>query len=375
MSIARVRLSRYRLPLPEPWPSAEGLVRERVGAFLVLEEEGGAIGYGETAPWPGFGLETAASSEAALRLAARRMLGLPREHYREAIADLPKLAQVASTPCARHAIDLALHDLTARHAGVSVARLLGRDDAVTEVGVNAAIPRRSAGESARAAAEAVDRGARTIKLKVGGVPPAEDVDRVAAVREAVGDSVRIRVDANQAWGEAEAVATLRAMARHGLEYCEQPVDAEDVDALARVRAAAGVPIAADESVRDLATARKILDAGAADLLIVKPMALGGLHAAREIAMLALGRGTPVVVTSLLESAVGRTGALHLAASLGPTPHDHGVGSGFESGGARGFSDPGAFGRVSVPQGPGLGVTIEPEALSAAILLAAVEASV
>jgi o-succinylbenzoate synthase len=376
MSVARVWLRPYRVPLPEPWPSAEGPVRERAGALLLLEEDEGAVGVGETAPWPGFGVETIASSEAALRLAARRLLGLPREHYLEAIADLPRLAQVASVPCARHAVDLALHDIAARHAGVPVSRLLGGGAALTTVGVNAAIPRLSAAESARAAADAVARGARTIKLKVGGRDAKDDAARVSAVREAVGSAVKIRVDANQAWTEADAVASLRAMATYDLEYCEQPVAADDVEALARVRAAAGVPIAADEAVRDLAGARRILDLGAADVLLVKPMALGGLHAARGIAALAAERGIPVVVTSLLEGPIGRSGALHLAASLGPGPYDHGIATGveYDAGVAvEGALSLAAFGAVPVPQTPGLGAAIDAETRRGAQLLAAVEA--
>ena len=374
MMVTRVRLSRYRISLAEPWPSAEGPVRERIGAVLEIEEEGGAVGLGETAPWPGFGLETLGSSEAALGLAARRLLGLPREHYRGAIADLHLLAQVASTPCARHAIDLALHDLAARHAGVPIARLLGGDGALDAVPVNAAIPRLPATEGARAAEAAVQAGARTLKLKVGGAGPAEDVDRLAAVRSAVGPAIRIRIDANQAWSEADAIAALRAMARYDLEYCEQPVAADGVEALARVRAAAGVRIAADESVRDAATARRILDLEAADVLIVKPMALGGLHAARQIALAARERGVPVVVTSLLESPVGRTGALHLAASLGASAFDQGVGPGplsARGGGGAGLS----AGIAPVPREPGLGVPLDPELHRDAVLLAAAEASV
>lgn len=371
MTIARVWVGSYAVPLPKAWPSAEGPVETRVGSILLLEEEGGFIGRGETAPWPGFGLETHASSDAALRLAARRMIGLSHEAYLGAAADLPRLAPVAAAPCARHAIDLALHDLAAQHANCSIARLLGGTEALAEVPVNVAIPRLSPGEASQVAIAAVAAGVRTIKLKVGGALLSDDIARVRTVREAVGSEINIRLDANQAWSELEAVEALTALRPFHIEYCEQPVAAEAIEALARVRRAAGVRIAADEAVRDFATARRILMSDAADLLIVKPMALGGLHAARAIAAQAEEFGVSVVVTSLMESAVGCTGALHLAAALGATRHVHGVGAGWSpTAGTRGGVE--LVGMVRVPTGPGLGVDIDQAFRRPATLVAATQ---
>jgi o-succinylbenzoate synthase len=361
MSIHRVSIRSYSTPLNPPWPSAEGPVHRREGSILILEDDDGRVGFGETAPWSGFGLETHASSVAALRLAARRLLGLPADAYLAAAADLPRLAPVAASPCARHAIDLALHDLAAQRAGVSIARLLGGLAAGSDVTVNATIPRQPLRETAEAARQFVAAGFGTLKFKVGGVPLDEDVARLRAVREAVGPSVRLRIDANQAWSEREAIAALAALRELDLEYCEQPVAADAIDSMARVRAASGVRIAADESVRDAATVKRILDAGAADVLIVKPMALGGLHAASSLAATAAKAGVPVVVTSLLESSIGRTGALHLAASLGPGPYAHGVAP-------EAVDSP----VVRVPSGPGLGAELEARLQEVAVLAAADE---
>ncbi len=360
MSIYRVLIRSYSTPLNPPWPSVEGPVHRREGSILILEEDDGRVGLGETAPWPGFGLETHASSVAALRLAARRLVGLPADAYLAAAADLPRLAPVAASPCARHAIDLALHDLAAQRAGVSIARLLGGEDARSEVAVNATISRGPVRETAEAARRFAEAGFQTLKLKVGGAPVEEDVARLQAVREAVGPSLRLRIDANQAWSEDQAIEALAALREFDLEYCEQPVAADAIDSMARVRAASGVRIAADESARDAATVKRILAAHAADVLIVKPMALGGLHAARSIAAAAAKAGVPVVVTSLLESPIGRTGALHLAASLGQGPHAHGV-----------APEPAHSPVVRVPS-PGLGAGLDPGLPDAAVLGAADE---
>jgi o-succinylbenzoate synthase len=374
MSIRRVLIHTYSVPLSPPWPSAEGPVTQRVGSILILEEEDGRVGLGETAPWPGFGLETHASSVAALRLAARRLVGLPADAYLAAAADLPRLAPVAAAPCARHAIDLALHDLAAQHAGCSIARILGEGRALADVPVNAVIPRLSARETAEAARKLVSSGWGTLKIKVGGLPLDEDVARLREARDAMGSEARLRIDANQSWSEQEAIRALDALRDLDLEYCEQPVAADAIDAMARVRAASGVPIAADEAVRDAATLRRIAAAKAADVVIIKPMALGGLVAARSIAIEAMDAGLPVVVTSLLESAVGQTGALHLAASLGPTPFAHGVGPSPATGPAEPSPEGTAAGRIRVPTEAGLGATLDARFIGTALVAAAGEGS-
>ncbi len=132
--------------------------------------------------------------------------------------------------------------------------------------------------------------------------------------------------------------------------------ADALEGMARVRRECGVPVAADEAVRGYRSAEAILDRGAADILILKPMVLGGLRVARAVLNLAQDRSVPVVVTSLLECAVGRTAALHFAASLGPTPHAHGVATGGVL--AEDLAEAPALerGSVRVPDGPGLGVT-------------------
>jgi o-succinylbenzoate synthase len=352
--IERAWIRSYEVPLSKPWPSAEGDVDRRIGSVLFLEDDG-LVGRGETAPWPGFGLETHASSLAALRLAVRRLVGIPAEAYPDCIAGLDRMAQLASAPCARHAVDLALHDLAAQRAGLPVARFLGGPAALPSVPVNGTIPRGTPDAMARNARELAASGIGTIKLKLGGVPLPEEVERVRAVREALGASVRIRVDANQAWSEREAIGALRALQPYAIEYCEQPVAATALEAMARVRAESPIPIAADESVRDLASARAILDAGAADLLVLKPMALGGLRAARLAAELARERGAGIVVTSLLESETGRAGALHVAASLGQAAHAHGLLAGVSPFPSTLRLTPHADGTLEVPGVPGLGI--------------------
>ena len=169
------------------------------------------------------------------------------------------------------AIDLALHSLMGYWAR-SRSHACWAIHAVDEVPINAALPRLPREGLVTAAQAAVAEGYGTLKLKVGGIPIDEDVARVRAVRDTVGRDVRLRIDANRAWSEVDAVKALRALEDVGLEYCEEPVS--DPESMARVKNAVRVPIAADESVVDLDSARRLLESGAADVLVLKPMALG-----------------------------------------------------------------------------------------------------
>ena len=165
---------------------------------------------------------------------------------------------------------------------------------------------------------------RTVKVKVAepGQVLADDVARVAAVRDYLGPEGRIRVDANGAWNVDEAEHAIHALAPYDLEYVEQPC--ATVDELGELRQRVkymGIPIAADESVRKAADPLAVARAGAADVLVVKVQPLGGVHAALAIAHEA---GLPVVVSSALDTAVGLSMGLQLAASLPQLEFDCGL---------------------------------------------------
>jgi L-alanine-DL-glutamate epimerase-like enolase superfamily enzyme len=172
-------------------------------------------------------------------------------------------------------------------------------------------------EPDRAAAEAqakVAAGFGALKLKLG---PADggDVERLTAVRRAVGHGVELRGDANGAWSRREALERLRLLAEFELAYVEQPVPAADVAGLAWLRQRSPVAVAADDALLLPGGPRRVLQAGAADVVVLKPALLGGPFAAWEIAEAAQVGGIPAVVTTALDAAVGRLGALHLAAAL------------------------------------------------------------
>ncbi len=181
------------------------------------------------------------------------------------------------------------------------------------VRVNALVPAVPPDQAAALAAGSAD-----VKVKVG---DGGDVDRVAAVRNAVGPHGRLRIDANGAWDVEAAVAAIARLAPYDLELVEQPV--ASIEDLAAVRRRVAVPVAADECVRDIDDARRLAELDAADALVVKVQPLGGLAATLEVAATA---GVAVIVSSMYETSVGLAAGLALAAALDELPYACGLGT-------------------------------------------------
>ena len=191
------------------------------------------------------------------------------------------------------------------------------------VPVNCTIP---AVGPADAHARAAASGCTTAKIKVAepGQSAAEDEARVEAVRDALGPSGKIRVDANGAWSVDEALGRLRTLARYGLEYAEQPCrSVEELRDLRLVLARRGVEvlIAADESIRRSGDPERVAALGAADVAVLKVQPLGGVRACLALAE---RLGLPVVVSSALETSVGLAAGLALAAALPELPYACGL---------------------------------------------------
>ncbi|WP_135819666.1 o-succinylbenzoate synthase [Halostella litorea] len=338
-----MRLDRrdFALPLSDPLRTARGEMATRTGVLVRVADDGNR-GLGEASPLPGW-TEPLSDCRTALARAERALQRGPDA----------ALAAV-DAPAARHGLSLALADLRAADAGVPLYRYLGDDAAVTDVPVNATVGDAPPEETAAEAADAVADGVDCVKVKVGARDVDEDVRRLRAVRDAVGPGVELRADANGAWDRAAAERALDAFADVGVEFVEQPLPADDLSGLAALRGGP-VGVAADESLAATGV-DAVLDAGAADALILKPMALGGVDRARDAALRAREAGVTPVVTTTVDAVVARTAAVHLAASLAPVPP-----CGLATGGRLErdlTADPAPVrdGTIHVPQLPGIGTT-------------------
>jgi o-succinylbenzoate synthase len=251
-------------------------------------------------------------------------------------------------------------DLCTQGAGVRLAQFLG-DVARERVPVNATLDERDPERAATAARDYAARGFRCIKLKIAPHDVEGEVARLCAIRAVVGDALQIRADANGGWTVEQALAALPLLAVYGLEYVEQPV--ADIAGLAAVRRASDVSVAADESVTDVASVEAIAAARAADIIVIKPTLLGPRGAA-EVAHVARRCGLDVVITSLLDTSIGISAAVHLAATLPDPLRACGLATATLLAGDLVSEPPTVVdGCLPVPRGPGLGVELADAALA------------
>ena len=360
MNVAVVRVIPVRLRFARPVRTAQGEFTERACVLLELRDADGVAGYGEAAPWPGFGTESVDAAGDSLRAVEHLLAGSSLRP-----GDWPAEFEhhFAGRPAARAALQGALLDLDARRAGrplsVHLAARAGPTCGapLSRVPVSTLLTAHDPDALFSEAVLAREAGYRAVKIKLGGGTVESDVARLRAVRDGVGPSVGLRGDANGAWSVRDALAALEAFAPFDLEYVEQPVAAPDIDGLAELRRRAAVKVAADESVASEDGMLRLLAAGAADVVVLKPATLGGAGRALELASLARQAGMRVVFTHAFESAVGARHALHCAAAWGDAEGVHGLVTAglFESDVAE---PPGSQGgHVAVPAGPGLGVTL------------------
>ncbi|MXW59832.1 MAG: o-succinylbenzoate synthase [Acidimicrobiia bacterium] len=292
----RVELSEIVLKLRHPVITSRGAITQRDG-MLVQVSDGGVTGWGEALPLPGWpGADLSATRRALEQWAADPDPDdLPDERF------------------AHGAVELALLDLEARRTGKTQAEALADVRPVADrVELNALV------SDAHTAVAEVAAGFRTVKLKVGASDLEGDVASVAAVRDAVGDDTRLRLDANGAWTAEEAVEALAQLEQYAIEYVEEPV--AGMDALAQVASQSPIPVAVDESLGSAET--QIPESIA--VVVVKPMALGGPRTAYTAAHRWIGQGRKVVVTNFFDSAIGQHAALSVAATLPSPPQVHGA---------------------------------------------------
>jgi muconate cycloisomerase len=207
-------------------------------------------------------------------------------------------------------IEMALWDILGKVAGLPLYRLWGgavRDFVPTKFSISGQSPDK-AGEIA---AWAKAQGFRTMKVKVG-TAPAQDRARVQAVREAIGEEVRLGVDANGGWSVRDAIQTLRHLEAHNIFFAEQPVSPDDPAWMADVRRQIGVPVMADESLFNLSQAIPLIRAEAIDIFSLYVGKGGGMGAARKVAGVAEAAGLTCTVGSNLELGVASSAMTHLA---------------------------------------------------------------
>ena len=374
MRITNIEGFNLSSPLERPFGWSNGWISARVVGLLKIETDEGITGWGE-----GY---VGARGDFVKQLFGDLLIGadpLNRNALWQGMFDCVYNGNNAGGfgGSAISAVDIALWDIAGKAAGQSVSDLLGgriRDKvAVYATGLyytEGEFPTRLLDE----ATMYVELGFKGMKTKIGGLPIAEDVRRVAAIRGVIGDDIRLMVDANQAYPASTAIRIGNQLAELDITWFEEPVNAKDVDAYLQVKAAVPMPVAGGENLRTRYEFKDFFAKRAYDIVQPDVVNAGGITEMRNIAMTANSYGV-LVNPHVWGSPVMIAASLHLASTIPPCPPAYeprpyeqepvmefdrtpsGIREGIT---AEPFDQQDGF--ITVPTGPGLGVEIDEEAV-------------
>ena len=311
MKITEIRTAEIDIPLRTPFKTALRTVESVHDVLIQVTTDSGEKGYGEAPPTAVITGETIGSIRTAVdEIIAPTLKDMEIENLDGIMHRLEKC--MVKNTSAKAAVDMAVYDLYAKACGKPLYQLLG--GAKKELETDITISVNPVEEMVRDSLEAVSRGFRILKVKVG-KGDQTDVERMKAIRAAVGKDIVLRVDANQGWEAKQAVRLIRAMedALVAPELVEQPVKAHDLDGMRLITASVETPVLADESLFSAKDALTLLQTHAADLLNIKLMKTGGIWQALKICSIAEIYGVECMLGCMLESKLAVSAAVHLAA--------------------------------------------------------------
>lgn len=361
MKIDRVETLAVSLPLAKPVRMAGSEVVTAQNVVVRIQTDSGLTGWGECASSPTFSGETQGSIVAAIEgFLAGAILG--EDPMRREALHAAMERRLQGNHGAKAAIDVALFDLAGQALRAPIYELLGgrsREAARVFWHLGNADPAADAREAAARAAE----GFTFFKLKVGTTTVARDVEAALQVRAAVGPECDLCADANQAWSVPEAVQFARGAEPAHLCFFEQPVVAGDLAGMAAVARACPVPILADEGIFTAADVLAHAREGAAQIVSVKLLKAGGFTGALRAIHAAETVRLPLHLTGkVAESSIATAALVHLAVAVRDLQYGVGITNHYLREDV--VADPirSVAGHVRVPEGPGLGITVDEDRL-------------
>lgn len=305
MRIDLVEYVHLALPRKEVFTIARGS-SQVADVVFVIAHCGGVVGQGCAAPSE-VTRETAQTVLESLRTLSRILAGFEFDRPAQVVAEMDR--RLPRNPAAKAAIDMAIYDVAARIAGKPLFEYLGgrRDRMATDMTIGI-MPTAAAVERAR---QRVREGFRALKVKVGRDPRA-DLERLRAIRAAVGPSVELRVDGNEGYSWSQALAFARAMRDLNVVVFEQPSRAEDWEGMRALAESSPIPIMADEMVLTPDDAKKLGWAHAAGAVNLKLMKHGGLARTLEVNAICESAGLPTMVGCMGEPQLSIAAGLHFA---------------------------------------------------------------
>ena len=308
MQISQVEFYHASLKLKQPFITSLGYRDHANNVFVRILTREGLEGWGECSPYPPINGETVDTCFIIGKLLAERLMGQdatdPAAHSQ--LMD----KTIYGNTSIKSAIDIAIHDIAAKAEEKPLYAYLG-GSIRKKVHTDYTVSVKDAEQMVADAITVKERGFPVIKVKLG-AGGEKDVERIKAIREAVGYEIGIRIDANQGWAVQEAIETLKALEPYQIQYCEEPISRHEYPSLKEVRKESPVLIMADESVYDHHDAKKLIDQELCDMINIKLGKSSGLVKAQKIITHAEAGNIPMQIGGFLESRILFSANCHLA---------------------------------------------------------------
>lgn len=355
LTIQQVELYKLFIPLKEPFIISLGPIHHAANVVVVIRTREGITGFGECSPFMSINGESMDTCFIVGQYFAKLFKGRNALAIPERVADMDQL--IYGNTSIKSAFDMALYDIAAQYAQRPLYEFLGgRNDKIITTDYTVSI-----GEPSKMAADALkikEEGYPAIKVKLG-KDGKKDVERMKAIREAVGNQVPLRIDANQGWSVDEAIETLQALAPLGIQHCEEPIARWDFMNLPKVKNASPIPIMADESCGDEHDAERLLQLDACDYFNIKLGKAGGIFKALKIIELAAKKPMHLQVGAFMESRLAMTAFAHFSLVSPLIEHfDFDTALMFKEDPVKGGISYEKNGVVKLPDAIGLGASIE-----------------
>ncbi len=309
MKIQKIEIFKGTVFYKSPFRISLGSSEQSDEVAIKMYGDNGIIGLGEASPASHIIGETQETAIAASRVIASSLIGLDTDDLSSLFDKIDH--SILRNTSAKAAFDMALYDLVSKERNIPLTNLLGKYHQKIETDVTIGIM--DINSAVKKGEQLKNNGIRRIKMKVGN-DINEDLARVEAVKNAVGNNIEIFIDANQAWKPKEAIVNIKKFENIGISLVEQPVIAYDIDGLAFVRKNTSSLIMADEAVHSPEDAIKVVKKEAADMINIKLMKSGGIHNAIKIANISEAAGIPNMVGCMMEGSIAIAAGIHFSLS-------------------------------------------------------------
>ena len=358
--IQQIELYKLSIPLIEPFITSLGRDDNAENVLVKIITKEGLVGFGECSPYMPINGESQDTCFIVGQYFAKLLNGKNALAIEDCIRAMDKM--IHGNTSIKSAFDMALYDIASQHASVPLYKFLGgTNDKIITTDYTVSI-----GDPEKMAADAIkikSQGYPAIKIKLGSNGET-DVLRMKMIREAVGNQIPLRIDANQGWSVDEAVKTLQALGKYDIQHCEEPIPRWDFMHLPKIKKASPIPIMADESCCDDHDAERLIYIGACDYFNIKLCKSGGLFKALRMARMAEHANIHLQVGAMLESRLAMTAFAHFALCSPMIVHyDFDTALMFVEDPVTGGIKYEKNGVIKVPETIGLGATIDEDKLN------------